>query len=123
MSQEPCSTCELSIEYRVKSTENRWQQVFELCSERYSQLAKASQQSHFGKPEDSKAVIVEGLAQRLMSQHVSETQLNKRVAEMNANVPTIEWKYCNRFEERIKQVRAEIEKDAQMLRWSTALNL
>jgi hypothetical protein len=35
---------------------------------------------------------------------------------MNADVPTIEWKYRNRFEEQTKQVRAEIEKDAEMLR-------
>jgi len=121
MSLESCSICELLVEYRAKSTESRWQRVFELCGAGHSQW-KASQQSHFERPEDDKAVIAAGLVQRLTSQHVSDTQLDTRVAEMNADVPAKEWKYHNRVEERIKQVRAEIEKDAQMLRWSVALN-
>ena len=122
MSLEPCSICELLVEYRAKSTESRWQQVFGLCSKRYSQLTRTLQQSHFNRYEDDKVVIAAGLTQRLMIQHVPETQLDKRVTEMNVDVPAQEWKYHNRFEERIKQVRAEIEKDAQILRWSIALN-
>lgn len=57
-----------------------------------------------------------------MHHHVPKTQLGKKIAEMNADMQNPKKKYDNRVEERMKQVYAEIEKDATMLRWSATLN-
>lgn len=105
MSSGQCGICGRYVEYRVRYTENGRQWVFELCGEHDTQAS------------------VEGLTQRNMSDDVPEVLQGKRAADINVDVPIVGCKYRDKVEERIKQVHAEIEKDARMMRWHAAFNL
>jgi len=61
-----------------------------------------------GEPGVGKTAIVEGLAQRIMSDDVPETLQNKRVVELNINSMVAGSKFRGEFEERLKQVLDEI---------------
>jgi ATP-dependent Clp protease ATP-binding subunit ClpC len=61
-----------------------------------------------GEPGVGKTAIVEGLAQRIISEDVPEILNNKRVVEVNINSIVAGSKYRGEFEERIKAVLDEI---------------
>ncbi len=61
-----------------------------------------------GEPGVGKTAIVEGFAQRIITEDVPEVLLNKRVVEVNITSMVAGSKYRGEFEERIKQVLDEI---------------
>ncbi len=61
-----------------------------------------------GEPGVGKTAIVEGLAQRIVNEDVSEVLQNKRVIELNLNSVVAGSKYRGEFEERMQAVLAEI---------------
>ncbi len=61
-----------------------------------------------GEPGVGKTAIVEGLAQRILSDEVPEVLKDKRIAELSLNSLIAGSKYRGEFEERIKQVIDEI---------------
>ena len=63
-----------------------------------------------GEPGVGKTAIAEGLAQNVVSQHVPETLLNKRVLTLDLASLVAGTKYRGEFEERLKNVMKEIKK-------------
>ena len=68
-----------------------------------------------GEPGVGKTAVVEGLAQRIVSQDVPETILHKRVMALDISSMVAGSKYRGEFEERIKRVLAETIKSGQVL--------
>ena len=61
-----------------------------------------------GEPGTGKTAIVEGLAQRIVSNEVPETLQNKRVVELSINSLVAGSKYRGEFEERMKKLIDEV---------------
>ncbi len=62
-----------------------------------------------------KTAIVEGLAQMIASENVPETMIGKRVMTLDLSGMVAGSKYRGEFEERIKQVIAEVKEDGNVL--------
>lgn len=68
-----------------------------------------------GEPGVGKTAIVEGLAQRIVSKAVPETVLGKRVVVLDLSGMVAGSKYRGEFEERIRNVVAEIQENQGIL--------
>ena len=68
-----------------------------------------------GEPGVGKTAIVEGIAERIMGGMVPDTVLGKRVVSLDLSGIVAGSKYRGEFEERIKKVLAEVEKDGNVL--------
>lgn len=68
-----------------------------------------------GEPGVGKTAIIEGLAQRIISGDVPEVLRNKRIVELNVNSIVAGSKYRGDFEQRIKNILDEINKNAETL--------
>jgi ATP-dependent Clp protease ATP-binding subunit ClpC len=64
-----------------------------------------------GEPGVGKTAIAEGLAQRIVSEDVPDTLLNKRIVTLDLAGMIAGTKYRGEFEERLKKVMAELEQD------------
>ncbi len=68
-----------------------------------------------GEPGVGKTAIVEGLALRIIQQKVSPALFNKRVIALDIGSMVAGTKYRGQFEERVKSVLAEIEKNPDVI--------
>jgi ATP-dependent Clp protease ATP-binding subunit ClpC len=68
-----------------------------------------------GEPGVGKTAIVEGLALRIISQRVSPALFNKRVMALDLGAMVAGTKYRGQFEERIKAILTEIEKNPELI--------
>ena len=68
-----------------------------------------------GEPGVGKTAIVEGLAMRIIQQQVSPILFNKRVIALDLGAIVAGTKYRGQFEERIKALMAEIEKNPEVI--------
>jgi ATP-dependent Clp protease ATP-binding subunit ClpC len=68
-----------------------------------------------GEPGVGKTAIVEGLAIRIIKQEVSPVLFNKRVVALDLGAIVAGTKYRGQFEERIKAVLGEIEKNPEVI--------
>jgi ATP-dependent Clp protease ATP-binding subunit ClpC len=64
-----------------------------------------------GEPGVGKTAIVEGLAQRIITEDVPDSLLDKRIVMLDLAGMIAGTKYRGEFEERLKKVMAELEKD------------
>lgn len=68
-----------------------------------------------GEPGVGKTAIVEGLAQRIVAEDVPDTLLDKRIVMLDLAGMIAGTKYRGEFEERLKKVMAELEKDPRTI--------
>ncbi len=68
-----------------------------------------------GEPGVGKTAIVEGLALRIIQQKVSPALFNKRVIALDLGAMVAGTKYRGQFEERVKAVLAELEKNKNVI--------
>lgn len=68
-----------------------------------------------GEPGVGKTAIVEGLAQRIVAEDVPDTLLDKRLIMLDLAGMIAGTKYRGEFEERLKKVLAELEKDKNVI--------
>lgn len=68
-----------------------------------------------GDPGVGKTAIVEGLAQRIVSQNVPSNLLGKRVMVLDMGTLLAGTKYRGEFEERLKNIIKEIEEDSNVI--------
>ena len=68
-----------------------------------------------GEPGVGKTAIVEGLAQRIISEDVPDSLLDKRVVMLDLAGMVAGTKYRGEFEERLKKVMSELEKDTKTI--------
>ncbi|MDZ7786174.1 MAG: ATP-dependent Clp protease ATP-binding subunit [Candidatus Saccharibacteria bacterium] len=76
-----------------------------------------------GEPGVGKTAIVEGLAQRIVAEDVPDSLLEKRVILLDLAGMIAGTKYRGEFEERLKKVMAELEKDANAIVFIDELHL
>lgn len=76
-----------------------------------------------GEPGVGKTAIVEGLAQRIVSEDVPEHLLDKRVVQLDLAGMIAGTKYRGEFEERLKKVMAELEEQPNILVFIDELHL
>lgn len=76
-----------------------------------------------GEPGVGKTAIVEGLAQRIISEDVPDTLLDKRIIMLDLAGMIAGTKYRGEFEERLKKVMAELEKDKKTIIFIDELHL
>jgi len=76
-----------------------------------------------GEPGVGKTAIVEGLAQRIVSEEVPDSLLDKRIVMLDLAGMIAGTKYRGEFEERLKKVMAELEKDNKTIVFIDELHL
>ena len=76
-----------------------------------------------GEPGVGKTAIVEGLAQRIVSEDVPDTLLDKRIVMLDLAGMIAGTKYRGEFEERLKKVMAELEDDKKTIVFIDELHL
>lgn len=86
--------------------------------ERVSQILSRRKKNNpilIGEPGVGKSAIAEGLALRIVSRKVSRVLFNKRVISLDLASLVAGTKYRGQFEERMKAVMAEIEKNPEVI--------
>ncbi len=76
-----------------------------------------------GEPGVGKTAIVEGLAQRIISEDVPDSLLDKRIVMLDLAGMIAGTKYRGEFEERLKKVMAELENDKKTIVFIDELHL
>lgn len=76
-----------------------------------------------GEPGVGKTAIVEGLAQRIMTEDVPDSLLDKRIVMLDLAGMIAGTKYRGEFEERLKKVMAELENDNKTIVFIDELHL
>lgn len=76
-----------------------------------------------GEPGVGKTAIVEGMAQRIVSEDVPDSLLDKRIVMLDLAGMIAGTKYRGEFEERLKKVMAELEKDKKTIVFVDELHL
>lgn len=76
-----------------------------------------------GEPGVGKTAIVEGLAQRIISEEVPDSLLDKRIVLLDLAGMIAGTKYRGEFEERLKKVMAELENDKKTIVFIDELHL
>ena len=76
-----------------------------------------------GEPGVGKTAIVEGLAQRIISEDVPDSLLDKRIVMLDLAGMIAGTKYRGEFEERLKKVMAELEEDTRTIVFIDELHL
>lgn len=76
-----------------------------------------------GEPGVGKTAIVEGLAQRIIAEDVPDSLLDKRIVMLDLAGMIAGTKYRGEFEERLKKVMAELEKDTRTIVFIDELHL
>jgi ATP-dependent Clp protease ATP-binding subunit ClpC len=76
-----------------------------------------------GEPGVGKTAIVEGLAQRIVSEDVPDSLLDKRIIMLDLAAMIAGTKYRGEFEDRLKKVITELEKDTQTIVFIDELHL
>lgn len=76
-----------------------------------------------GEPGVGKTAIVEGLAQRIVSDDVPDSLLDKRIVMLDLAGMVAGTKYRGEFEERLKKVMAELENDNKTIVFIDELHL
>jgi ATP-dependent Clp protease ATP-binding subunit ClpC len=76
-----------------------------------------------GEPGVGKTAIVEGLAQRIIAEDVPDSLLDKRIVTLDLAGMIAGTKYRGEFEERLKKVMAELEKDNRAIVFIDELHL
>ena len=76
-----------------------------------------------GEPGVGKTAIVEGLAQRIIAEDVPDSLLDKRIVMLDLAGMIAGTKYRGEFEERLKKVMAELEKDSRTIVFIDELHL
>jgi ATP-dependent Clp protease ATP-binding subunit ClpC len=76
-----------------------------------------------GEPGVGKTAIVEGLAQRIIAEDVPDTLIDKRIVVLDLAGMIAGTKYRGEFEERLKKVMSELEKDRQAIVFIDELHL
>jgi ATP-dependent Clp protease ATP-binding subunit ClpC len=76
-----------------------------------------------GEPGVGKTAIVEGLAQRIVAEDVPDSLLDKRIVMLDLAGMIAGTKYRGEFEERLKKVMGELEKDSRTIVFIDELHL
>lgn len=76
-----------------------------------------------GEPGVGKTAIVEGLAQRIISEDVPDSLLDKRIVMLDLAGMIAGTKYRGEFEERLKKVMSELEQDKKTIVFIDELHL
>ncbi|HVV26147.1 MAG TPA: ATP-dependent Clp protease ATP-binding subunit [Candidatus Saccharimonadales bacterium] len=76
-----------------------------------------------GEPGVGKTAIVEGLAQRIVAEDVPDSLVDKRIVMLDLAGMIAGTKYRGEFEERLKKVMAELEKDNRTIVFIDELHL
>jgi len=76
-----------------------------------------------GEPGVGKTAIVEGLAQRIVSEDVPDSLLDKRIIMLDLAGMIAGTKYRGEFEERLKKVMSELEKDNKTILFIDEIHL
>ena len=76
-----------------------------------------------GEPGVGKTAIVEGLAQRIIAEDVPDSLIDKRIVMLDLAGMIAGTKYRGEFEERLKKVMAELEKDTKTVVFIDELHL
>jgi ATP-dependent Clp protease ATP-binding subunit ClpC len=76
-----------------------------------------------GEPGVGKTAIVEGLAQRIVSEEVPDSLLDKRIVMLDLAAMVAGTKYRGEFEERLKKVMSELENDKKTIVFIDELHL
>lgn len=76
-----------------------------------------------GEPGVGKTAIVEGIAQRIVSEEVPDSLLDKRIITLDLAGMIAGTKYRGEFEDRLKKVIAELEKDKNAIIFIDELHL
>jgi ATP-dependent Clp protease ATP-binding subunit ClpC len=76
-----------------------------------------------GEPGVGKTAIVEGLAQRIIAEDVPDSLIDKRIVILDLAGMIAGTKYRGEFEERLKKVMAELEKDNRTIVFIDELHL
>ena len=76
-----------------------------------------------GEPGVGKTAIVEGLAQRIINEDVPDSLIDKRIVMLDLAGMIAGTKYRGEFEERLKKVMAELEKDTKTIVFIDELHL